>query len=58
MKTKKDGVRERAWGVSVSTNFGVLACGNDKLRQAILPAWWCYCTGKHRGRQEGVETFL
>jgi arabinogalactan endo-1,4-beta-galactosidase len=58
MKTKKDRVRERVWGDPISTNFGVLACGNDKLRQAILLAWRRYCTGKQRGRQEGVETFL
>jgi hypothetical protein len=58
MKTKKEGVRERVWGGPVSPNFGVLACGKDELRQAILPAWRHYCTGKQRGRQERVETFL
>jgi hypothetical protein len=34
-ETKKDGVRERAWGGPVSPNFGVLARGNDELRRAI-----------------------
>jgi hypothetical protein len=58
METKKDGVRERAWGGPVSSKFGVLACGNDELRQAISPAWRRYYTGKQRGKQEGVETFL